>query len=177
MKHIHHIIPKHMGGTDEKNNLIEVTIEEHAELHRQLWKEFAHWEDELAWKGLSKMISKQEIISKVISETHKGKKVSEDTRKKMSEASPWKGKKRSKDTIQKMSEARKGKKLSADHVEKMKEIFSGEGNPMYGRTHSEDSRRKISMARQRTKGKKRGPYKGKKNYSDSHMKVLKRNGQ
>ena len=25
MKHIHHIIPKHMGGTDEESNLVELT--------------------------------------------------------------------------------------------------------------------------------------------------------
>lgn len=31
MKHIHHIIPRHMGGTDDPSNLIELTIQEHAE--------------------------------------------------------------------------------------------------------------------------------------------------
>jgi hypothetical protein len=34
MKHKHHIIPKHMGGTDDSDNLVELTIEEHAEAHR-----------------------------------------------------------------------------------------------------------------------------------------------
>jgi hypothetical protein len=28
MKHIHHIIPKHIGGTDEPSNLIELTVKE-----------------------------------------------------------------------------------------------------------------------------------------------------
>jgi hypothetical protein len=28
-KHIHHVIPLHMGGTDEPSNLIELTIAEH----------------------------------------------------------------------------------------------------------------------------------------------------
>ena len=31
--HLHHIVPRHMGGTDEPENLVEVSIEEHAELH------------------------------------------------------------------------------------------------------------------------------------------------
>jgi len=31
MKHKHHIIPKHMGGSDDPENLIELTIEEHVE--------------------------------------------------------------------------------------------------------------------------------------------------
>ena len=34
--HIHHIIPKHLGGTDDPSNLIKLTIEEHAEAHRIL---------------------------------------------------------------------------------------------------------------------------------------------
>ena len=36
--HKHHIIPKHMGGTDDPSNLIELTIEEHAEAHRKLFE-------------------------------------------------------------------------------------------------------------------------------------------
>ena len=150
-----------MGGTDDLENLIEVNIEEHAALHKQLWEEFGHWEDELAWKGLSKMIDKQDIISRVISNTHKGKKISEETRKKMSDASPWKGKKRNSETIKKMSEAKKGRKLSQKQIDTMKSIFVGEGNPMFGKTHSESARQKISEARKKMKGVKRGPYKKK----------------
>ena len=37
MKHKHHIIPKHDGGTDDPSNLIEVSVEEHAELHFDLY--------------------------------------------------------------------------------------------------------------------------------------------
>jgi hypothetical protein len=33
--HKHHIIPKHMGGTNDQENLVEVTIEVHADLHRR----------------------------------------------------------------------------------------------------------------------------------------------
>jgi len=35
MKHKHHIVPKHMGGSDDPSNLIELTIEEHAEAHME----------------------------------------------------------------------------------------------------------------------------------------------
>ena len=28
--HSHHIIPKHIGGTDDPSNIIELTVEEHA---------------------------------------------------------------------------------------------------------------------------------------------------
>ena len=67
-KHKHHIIPKHMGGTDDPSNLIELTVEEHAEAHRVLYEKYGRWEDELAWKGLSGMMSKQEIIKRQLSE-------------------------------------------------------------------------------------------------------------
>ena len=43
-----------MGGTDCPDNLIELTIEQHAEAHRQLYKRYGKWQDKVAWKGLSK---------------------------------------------------------------------------------------------------------------------------
>jgi hypothetical protein len=60
--HRHHIIPRHMGGTDDPSNIIEVTVEEHAELHRRLYNAFGHWEDKIAYLGLSGRIGKEEII-------------------------------------------------------------------------------------------------------------------
>ena len=45
MKHLHHIVPKHMGGTDDPSNLVELAIEEHAEAHRLLWEEHNRKED------------------------------------------------------------------------------------------------------------------------------------
>ena len=35
--HLHHIVPTHAGGTDDPSNLIRVTREQHAEIHRQRW--------------------------------------------------------------------------------------------------------------------------------------------
>jgi hypothetical protein len=61
MKHKHHIIPKHMGGTDDPCNLIELTVEEHAEAHRILFETYGRKEDELAWKGLAGIIGKEEL--------------------------------------------------------------------------------------------------------------------
>ena len=51
MKHIHHIIPKHMGGTDDPSNLVELTVEQHAEAHRQLYEQYGRLEDKRAWLG------------------------------------------------------------------------------------------------------------------------------
>ena len=82
---MHHIIPKHMGGTDNPSNLIELTIEEHAEAHRLLYEKYGRVQDRRAWMGLSKMMTGKEIINEIlrapkseehkrkISEAHKGK--------------------------------------------------------------------------------------------------------
>lgn len=60
MKHKHHIIPKHMGGNDEPENLIELTVVEHAEAHRILYEQHGLWQDYLAWKGLLKLMTTEE---------------------------------------------------------------------------------------------------------------------
>lgn len=65
MKHKHHIIPRHIGGSDNPENLIELTIEEHANEHKKLFDKCGRWQDELAWKGLSGMIGKEEIIERL----------------------------------------------------------------------------------------------------------------
>ena len=61
--HKHHIIPRHMGGTDDPDNLVEVTVDQHALLHKQLWEDLGQWEDYVAWKAISGTIDKQEIIT------------------------------------------------------------------------------------------------------------------
>ena len=60
MKHLHHIVPKHAGGSNDSSNLIELTVEEHAEAHRLLWEQHDRWQDKIAWKTLSGQISIQE---------------------------------------------------------------------------------------------------------------------
>lgn len=62
MKHKHHIIPKHLGGSNDPSNLVELTVQDHAEAHYKLFQEYGRWQDELAWKGLSGQISTQELI-------------------------------------------------------------------------------------------------------------------
>jgi len=60
--HKHHIIPKHSGGSDDAENLVELSVEEHAEAHRLLYKKYGKRGDYLAWKGLEKQIGKEEIF-------------------------------------------------------------------------------------------------------------------
>ena len=51
-----------MGGTDDPSNLIEVTAEEHANLHLALYLEHGKREDWVAYHAISGHIGKEEII-------------------------------------------------------------------------------------------------------------------
>lgn len=66
MKHRHHKIPRHAGGTNDPSNIIVLSVEDHAEAHRKLFEQYGRWEDEVAWKGLSKMITSKEVTKIVL---------------------------------------------------------------------------------------------------------------
>jgi hypothetical protein len=42
-----------MGGTYTPENVVLLTVEQHAEAHRLLWEEHGHWQDKCAWLMLS----------------------------------------------------------------------------------------------------------------------------
>ena len=65
-----------MGGTDDPSNLIERTIEQHAEDHRLLFIKYGHWQDELAWKGLAGLITHEEAARLATRNANLGKKQS-----------------------------------------------------------------------------------------------------
>ena len=62
MNHIHHIIPKHMGGTNDSDNLIQLPIWAHAEVHKRLWEVYGRLEDKLAYYALSGKTNKIEEL-------------------------------------------------------------------------------------------------------------------
>lgn len=106
IKHKHHIIPRHVGGTDDPSNLIELNIEEHAEAHRVLYETHGRIEDYYAWKGLSGQIGKDEIL-KQLAMSQKSKKKPDGFGEKISEFR--KTFKYSEESKQKISESKKGK--------------------------------------------------------------------
>ena len=71
-KHKHHIIPKHAGGTDDESNLIELTIEEHAQAHRILYETHGRWQDRVAWLSLSGIMNDQERIYEILRNSNPG---------------------------------------------------------------------------------------------------------
>jgi hypothetical protein len=123
MKHIHHIIPKHAGGTDDPNNLIELTPEEHAEAHRILYEKYGRIQDKVAWLGLAKLATNKEIIAELLKQPK-----SEEHKKKISKAhkgmnKPWlvgskvtgakKGVAKTKEHRENISKGKKGKTVPA----------------------------------------------------------------
>lgn len=73
------------------------------------------------------------------------RKVSEETRKKLSESN--KGRKVSEETRKKMSESNKAKRLSEETKKKLSERMRGENNPNYGKKRPKETREKISKAK------------------------------
>lgn len=113
--HTHHIIPKHMGGTDEPENLIQLTVEEHAEAHRKLYEEYGHWQDHVAWKALSGQI-KNDDVRRLVTRLSNANRIwteesKEKTRKSLAKTRETKGG-ISAETRQKMSNTRKGRKIT-----------------------------------------------------------------
>jgi len=127
MLHKHHKIPKHSGGSDDPENIVYLTPEEHAEAHKKLYEETGNKYDFLAWKGLAGQIGKDEILKQIYSEN--GKKAAKKNFPKI----PWnKGKKNlqtawckgfTKEThpgLAKLSRTRTGKKHTPETIEKLR---------------------------------------------------------
>jgi hypothetical protein len=98
--HKHHIIPRHMGGSDDPSNIIELTVEEHAEAHRVLFEKHGLWQDYIAWQGLLGRIPSEKVIIESIKTANKNNKYCV-------------GRVYSDETIQKFKKTRKGKRWSS----------------------------------------------------------------
>lgn len=137
----HHIVPKCMGGTNDKENLIDLYAREHFEAHRLLALENPSNKSLIfAWtcmafpnSGVQKRCEltpkEYEEARKAISKVLSGRKLSEETKKKLSESK--KGSKLSVETKEKLSKSLKGRVLSDEHKNKISiantgKVFSDE---------------------------------------------------
>ena len=94
------------------------------------------------------------------SEAKKGRTLSEEHRRKISEAlkgenHPMYGKHHTEETRQKMSEAKKGKKHTEEWRIKISEALKGKPSPRKGVTLSEETRQKMREAAKRRWAKKK----------------------
>jgi hypothetical protein len=125
--HKHHLIPKYIGGTNDASNILRCNLALHAFLHKLLFEENGHWQDELAWKGLAGMIGKDEIIQRIKTETWKGKKHSSQTKRKISLSNmgcnhPMFGKKQPKEFVRKRAKSC-SREWNVVHPNGLKEII------------------------------------------------------
>lgn len=113
--HRHHIIPRHMGGSDDPSNIIEITIEEHAQAHRKLWEEHGNEYDHIAWRCLAGLITGEEARIEAVKVAVTGVAKSDEHRKKISEARKknWAN---NDDLRRKISERGKGNKNGRFHA-------------------------------------------------------------
>ena len=128
MKHLHHILPRHMGGTDDPSNLVELTIEEHAEAHRKLYEEYGRLQDKRAWLGLTKIMSGEEIIKEILT-SPKSEEWKEKNRKPKKDKSNYFGNTNAKGNA--------GKPKSEEHKKKMSLNKLGKARPdLIGNIHA-----------------------------------------
>ena len=62
MRHKHHIIPKHRGGTNDPPNLVEISLTQHAMFHYCEWKLHGKRADYVAWKRLVGNLKDEELV-------------------------------------------------------------------------------------------------------------------
>lgn len=145
LKHKHHIIPKHAGGSDDPSNLIELTVEEHAEAHRLLYEEFGRWQDKIAWETLSGQIGKDEALTEARGAANRGRKRTPEQIERIRDAAIKRAERQRKDGTldeanRKRSEAMKGRKKSKEAIDAWKESRMNNGKPW----HSDETCKKIA---------------------------------
>jgi hypothetical protein len=56
-----------MGGTYAKDNVVMLTVAEHAEAHRLLFEQHGRWQDNVAYRSLSGLVGKEEMMFEIAS--------------------------------------------------------------------------------------------------------------
>ena len=114
MRHKHHIIPKHMGGTDDPSNIVELTIQEHADAHNLLYALHKSPYDKLAEAVLLGQMCPSEA-SKIAWEIGHKKGLAKSRLY-------WTGGSHTEETKEKMRQARLGKPNPASSAGCLKEV-------------------------------------------------------
>ncbi|QQM13967.1 homing endonuclease [Acinetobacter phage Morttis] len=148
----HHILPRSLGGSDERENLVFLTPREHFIAHKLLYAinptsrslQFAFAMMSHTRKNIKVSSRDYELGKRLISEARAGVPLSDEHRKAISAGS--KGKRLTEDTIERMR-----KPKTKEHAKNISLSKVGALNPMYGTIsptrdipHSDKSRALIS---------------------------------
>lgn len=151
---VHHVQPRSCGGTDDQENLVRLTPEEHYKAHALLPEVMRERNDLrgyesmlLAWnfmrnrqKSLDEEAAEYARLKKQFIESRMGHEVSEETRQKIREKLT--GRKASAESKANQSKARKGKKRGPFSAEWRANI----GKAGRGRRESPETRAKVGTA-------------------------------
>jgi hypothetical protein len=149
----HHILPRSLGGSDRKENLVYLSAREHFVCHWLLFKMTTDQEKSKMANAWFRMCQKNEFQSRNTSKNY------ESARKAFSEHNPFK----SEDVKNLVSERMtannpmKDPNIAKKVSNSMKGKMAGENNPFYGKTHSDKTKADMSLNK---KGKS-NPNKGK----------------
>ena len=158
----HHIIPKCLGGTNKKDNLVKLTAKEHFLIHKLLT--FIYPDNNsliYAYWAMCGLLSEKRYIPSARIYEYSKKKMSEITKERLKDFNVWKGKKHSEESKLKQSASAKKRNISLENEiirrqgisNKMKllkrtpewnnnvsEAKKGDKNPMFGKTGRENKR-------------------------------------
>jgi hypothetical protein len=160
----HHIIPKSLGGNNSSENLVCLTAREHYISHLLLTKMvlgkqkksmvFALWHlrnrhnlHNLSTHNSRVYAALKVEFSKLSSELHKNKKISDEHKSIISRAN--KNKKVTNETKTKISNSKLGKKrkpFTEEHKSNMNKFGYGSNNPNFGGNFTEEHKFKLSIA-------------------------------
>lgn len=140
----HHIKPRCIGGTNDKDNLIDLFAREHFIAHKLLAEENPDNNALIyAWHMMSTTRNLEQC--EISPEEYEEARIA-FVQSRMGDNNPFYGKKLSEEHKQKISKANKGKIFSIEHCKKLSESHTGTSNPNYGKSPSEETRIKISNA-------------------------------
>jgi hypothetical protein len=158
----HHIIPRCVGGLDDNTNYAILTPEEHYLAHLLLVK-MPRYKGHSKYNKLVYAANMLTVggsrnnksygwlkrkLGALVRENNLGRKQSEETIEKR--VSKTRGQKRTDETRQRIRDALTGRtrpEFSEEWIAKLRQANTGENNNMFGKKHSDESRRKMSESK------------------------------
>jgi hypothetical protein len=133
-----------MGGSNDPSNLIELTVEEHAEAHKKLFEQHGHWQDKIAWQTLAGQIGLDEAIQEARGAANRGKKRTPEQIERIRQAAilrnqKWKESGKMDEINAKRSKSHKGKVKTAEHI-----FNNTQSRISKGYKHSDETKNKIA---------------------------------